>query len=108
MGFTIRCQLEKARQGGFTKPSPELQEAAHESWGHSAQETIRLFTRILSLPPNDVTDHLNVLTIRETVAALARPMSEVIRNQLINRELISQKRREVNICSYPKIHILSD
>ena len=104
-GFTIRCQVEKARQGGFVMPSLDLRENAQAAWVHSAQETIRLFQKILTLTPNKVADHLNINTIRETVAALARPMSEVTRNQLMNRNIINGKMREVNTCSCPKIYI---
>ena len=78
-------------------PDIDLQKSAGEAWNHSAHETIRLFNKILTLRPNNVADHVNINTIREAVAALARPMSEVIRNQLMNRNIINRKRKEVCI-----------
>ena len=53
---------------------------------------------VLSLPVNNVSDHVTINTVREAVAALARPMSEVSRMQLVNMRNISDRRNEIDRC----------
>ena len=55
----------------------------------------RLFGRITELIPHDVDETLSVNNIRSVILAMARPLAEIARNQMLNSRLIEEKIKEV-------------
>lgn len=55
----------------------------------------RLFGRIAELEPHNVDETLSVNNIRSVILAMARPLAEIARNQMLNSRLIEEKIKEV-------------
>lgn len=78
----------------------ERKQSTHETlssgWEHNVEECKKLLKRIQGMIAHDVEDTVDINRTRSLLIAMARPLTEVAQNHLMNKKMVEDKIKEVD------------